>query len=63
LFVVVCDLENLVSEEAIARVELQRHVKKIITIIYLQQTMFFGICSVAAVLYLQSVLHVMLFRP
>jgi hypothetical protein len=29
----VCDLENLVNEEAIARVGLQRHMKKIIVCI------------------------------
>ena len=37
---------------------------RVFTIIYLQKTMFLGYTySVAAVLYLQSVLHVMLFRP
>jgi len=31
--------------------------------LYLTQTMFSAVYSVTAVLYLQSVLHVMLFRP
>ena len=36
---------------------------RVFTIINLQQTMFLGVYVVAAVVYLQSVLHVMLFRP
>ena len=76
--VVVCDLENLKNEEAMTRVGSQRHRKKIIIIIivilvatfthgiynYIPETNHvYRIYSVTAVLYLQFVLHVMLFRP
>jgi hypothetical protein len=36
----VCDLANLVNEEAIARVGLQRHVKKKILLLLLLGTLF-----------------------
>ena len=76
--VVVCDLENLKNEEAMTRVGSQRHRKKIIIIIIviLVATFTHGIYnyipetnhvptvySIAAVLCLQSVPHVVIFYP